>query len=133
MDSSFFSTRRGRRILICVRGQCAESNQGKHLEKRLNELIEQYGLKDSSHPQHVSCTLTNCLGVCADGPIMIVHPEAIKYQHVNEAALERIFQQHLLRNQPVEELIVRQLSSRPILPKKPKDKFSYGKKLIQKP
>ena len=90
--------------------------------------------EDSSHPQHVSCTLTNCLGVCADGPIMIVHPEAIKYQHVNEAALERIFQQHLLRGQPVEELIVRQQLSRPILSKKPnKDKFSYGKKLKRKP
>ena len=134
MDSFFFSNRRGRRVLICVRGQCAESNQGQRLEKRLTELIEQHGLDDSNHPQHVSCTLTNCLGVCADGPIIIVHPEAIKYQHVNEAALERIFQQHLLRGQPVEELIVRQQPSRPILPKKPnKDKFSYGKKLKRKP
>jgi len=129
MDSSFFSTRRGRRVLICVRGQCAESNQGQLLEKRLTELIEQHGLDDSNHPQHVSCTLTNCLGVCADGPIIIVHPEAIKYQHVNEAALERIFQQHLLRGQPVEGLIVRQQPSRPILPKKPDQaKFNYSKK-----
>lgn len=132
MDSSFFSTRRGRRVLICVRGQCAESNQGKRLEKRLNELIEQYGLADSAHPQHVSCTITNCLGVCEDGPIMIVHPEAIKYGHVTEAALERIFQQHLLGNQPVEDLIVSPPPSRPILPQKPGwNKSGYGKK--QKP
>jgi (2Fe-2S) ferredoxin len=55
------------------------------------------------------------LGVCEDGPIMIVHPEAIKYGHVTEAALERIFLQHLLQNQPVEELIVHPPSSRPIL------------------
>jgi (2Fe-2S) ferredoxin len=92
------------------------------LEKRLIELIEQHGLDDPDHPQHVSCTLTNCLGVCAAGPVIIVHPEAIKYHHVTEAALERIFQQHLLGNQPVAELIVRELPARPILPKKLKRK-----------
>jgi (2Fe-2S) ferredoxin len=115
--TAFMSTRRGRRVLICVRGQCAESNRGRRLEKRLLELIEQYGLDDLNHPLHVSCAITNCLGVCADGPVMIVHPEAIKYHHVTEAALERIFQQHLLGNQPVEELIVREPPVRPILPK----------------
>ncbi|GIK43170.1 MAG: ferredoxin [Chloroflexota bacterium] len=118
MDFSFPSTRRGRRVLICVRGQCAESNRGKRLEQRLVELITQQGLDNPDHPQHVSCTITNCLGICADGPIMIVHPEAIKYHHLTEPALERIFQQHLLGNQPVEELIVREQPSRPILSKK---------------
>lgn len=107
MDS-FFSNRRGRRVLICVRGQCAESNRGKKLESQLADLITRHGLDDPDHPQHVSCTITNCLGICADGPIMIVHPEAIKYHHVTEAALERIFQEHLLGNRPVEELIVRE-------------------------
>jgi (2Fe-2S) ferredoxin len=115
MDSSFFPTRRGRRVLICVRGQCAESNRGKRLEKRLVELIQQHGLDDPSHPQHVSCTITNCLGICEDGPIMIVHPEAIKYGRVTEGALERIFQQHLLQGRPVDELIVQPPLSRPIL------------------
>jgi (2Fe-2S) ferredoxin len=118
MDNSFFSPRRGRRVLICVRGQCAESNRGKQLEKRLLELIEQYGLDDSSHPQPVSCTITNCLGVCADGPVIIVHPEAIKYHHVTQAALERIFMEHLLGNQPVEALIICELPARSILPKR---------------
>jgi (2Fe-2S) ferredoxin len=108
------STRRGRRVLICVRGQCAESGRGRQLERRLNELIQQHGLDDPDHPQHTSCAITNCLGVCMNGPIMIVHPEIIKYQHVDPAALESIFQQHLLKGQPVEELIVHQPPSRPI-------------------
>lgn len=113
-DSDNFFARRGRRALICVRGLCADSGQGKRLEKRLAELICQHGLDQSDHPQHASCTLTNCLGVCADGPIMIIHPEATKYYCPNEAALERIFEQHLLRGQPVDELMVRQLPSRSI-------------------
>lgn len=116
--TDFISTRKGRRVLICVRGQCADSNRGRRIEERLLQLIEQHGLDDPDHPQHVSCTITNCLGVCADGPVMIVHPEAIKYYHLTEAVLERIFQQHLLNNQPVEEFIVREPPVRPILSKR---------------
>ena len=106
MSASFFS-RRGRRVMICVRGQCAESNKGKRLEQQLLSLIEQHGLDDPDHPQHTTCRVTNCLAVCSDGPIMIVHPEGIKYQRVDEPALNLIFQQHLLNNQPVEALRVK--------------------------
>lgn len=108
------STRRGRRVLICVRGQCADSSRGFKLEQHLLDLIQRHGLDDPAHPAHVSCTVTNCLAICENGPIIIVHPEAIKYQRVDQAALERIFQSHLLRSQPVEELIVRQVPSKPI-------------------
>jgi hypothetical protein len=43
--------------------------------------------------------------------------------------LERIFQQHLLQNQPVEELIVHPPSSRPILKsvKRPAGKLQFRK------
>lgn len=97
-----FANRRGRRVLICVRGECAGSELGKQLEKELNELIQQHGLDDFDHPQHVTCRITNCLAVCSHGPVMIVHPEGVKYQRVDRAALERIFEQHLLNNKPVE-------------------------------
>jgi (2Fe-2S) ferredoxin len=40
---------------------------------------------------------------------MIVHPGAIKYQRVDQAALEQIFKQHILKGQPVEALMVKQL------------------------
>lgn len=105
MSDSLFS-RRGRRILICVRGQCAEPNQGKKLEQQLLQLIEQFGLNNPEHPQHTTCQITNCLGVCSNGPIMIVHPEGIKYQQVDEQALNLIFEQHLLNNKPVKTLEV---------------------------
>jgi (2Fe-2S) ferredoxin len=111
------SPRPSRRVLICVRGQCAESNRGFKLEQHLLELIRQHGLDAPGHPQHTTCTVTNCLGVCTNGPIIIVHPEAIKYQQVDRTALERIFHCHLLHNQPVEELRVKQLPAKPILKK----------------
>ncbi len=112
--------RRGRRVLICVRGQCAESSRGFKLEQRLLDLIRQHGLDDSTHPQYVTCTVTNCLGVCENGPVLIVHPEAIKYQRVDQTALARIFHEHLLHNRPVEELIVRQAPAKPIFKNVPR-------------
>jgi (2Fe-2S) ferredoxin len=101
--------------MICVRGQCAESEFGRRLEKQLIKLIEQHGLADPDHPRHTTCQVTNCLGVCANGPIMIVHPGAIKYQQVNQAALERIFHSHILNGQPVQELAADTAPSRPVL------------------
>lgn len=100
--------------MICVRGQCAESDKGRKLERQLLHLIEQHRLDDPEHPQHTTCQITNCLAVCDNGPIMIVHPEGIKYQHVDEQALNLIFQQHLLNNKPVEALRVTALPPRRI-------------------
>lgn len=104
-------------MLICVRGQCAEANKGKRLEQQLLALIEQHGLDDPDHPHHTTCQITNCLAVCSNGPVMIVHPDGIKYQQVDEAALRLIFQQHLLNDQPVTALQVTTPPSRPILGK----------------
>jgi (2Fe-2S) ferredoxin len=114
--------------MICVRGQCAESGLGKQLEQQLTFLIEQHGLDNPDHPQHVTCRITNCLGVCANGPIMIIHPEAVKYQQVDRAALERIFYNHILNGQPVEELRVKFPVSRPIAKKNNKAGNGFQKK-----
>lgn len=105
MNSNSFSNRRGRRVLICVRGNCAPPYQGKALEKHLSSLIEQQGLDDPNHPKHTTCTITNCLGVCEDGPIMMVHPDGVRYHRLNEAALNRIFNEHILHDQPVNDHI----------------------------
>src|SRR5262245_36803036 len=118
-----FSGRRGRRVMICVRGQCAPPEQGKALETRLLALIAEHGLDNPDHAHYTSCTLTNCLAVCEAGPVMIVHPEGVKYQQLTVASLERIFKEHLLGDRPVTELMVRQPSSRPILPRKKRSAF----------
>lgn len=120
---SSFSGRRGRRVMICVRGQCAPPDLGKALEKRLLALITEHGLDNPEDAHYTTCTLTNCLAVCEAGPVMIVHPEGVKYQRLTVASLERIFKEHLLGDRPVAELIVRQQPSRSIWP--PKKRRAY--------
>ena len=90
-----------------MRGNCAHPYQGKALEKQLNDLIEQQGLDDPDHPHHTTCTITNCLGVCEDGPIMMVHPDGVRYHRLDETALNRIFNEHFLQDRPVSEHIQR--------------------------
>lgn len=107
MTSDSFFNRHGRRIMICVRGNCAPSSLGRRLEVRLAELIYEYGLDDPDHDYYARCTITNCLAVCENGPVMIVHPEGIRYHRVDEAALERIFHEHIVNDRPVTELMVR--------------------------
>lgn len=112
MNSFSFRTKHGHRILICTRGRCAEPSAGQQLEEMCLQLIAQHGLDNPEHPQHTTCTLTNCLAVCQAGPVMIIHPAGIKYQQVNRAALERIFAEHILGGKPVEALRATQIAPR---------------------
>jgi cob(I)alamin adenosyltransferase len=99
----------GRQILLCNHGDCVESEVAERLFARLGELNRQVGLNKLRNPHRLKCALADCLGVCQGGPILVVYPDGIWYHHVDEAALLRIYEQHLLLNQPVEELIFHRL------------------------
>lgn len=105
-ESSIFNQKHRRRVLICVRGNCAPAEEGQDLATHLQRLIKNHGLDEPSHPQSVSCRQVQCLGVCHSGPIIMVHPEAIRYHQVDIAALDRIFQEHLVQGNPVADLIL---------------------------
>ena len=72
-------------------------------------------LSDYTNPVRVKRSVTSCLGVCIGGPLLAVYPEGIWYHHVDEAALDRIIEEHLRHNRPVEELIFHRLEDNPAL------------------
>ena len=56
-----------------------------------------------------------CLDRCAEGPVAVVYPEGIWYHHVDEEALDRIVDEHLVHNRPVEDLIFHRLADNPAM------------------
>lgn len=99
----------GRHVFICIHGNCAEPEAGERLHRRFSELNREYGLNKLSNSERVKCSMADCLGICSGGPVVVVYPEGIWYHHVDEAKLERIYQEHILGDQPVEELIFHRL------------------------
>jgi cob(I)alamin adenosyltransferase len=98
-----------RHVFLCVHGDCAPPQTVLPLQQRFAELARAHGLTKLRNPQRVKCTLADCLGVCSKGPILVVYPDGIWYHQVDAAALERIFQQHILDGQPVHDLIFHRL------------------------
>ena len=66
------------RVHVCGGTGCTSSGSPRIIEK-LEEEIKANGLEDD-----VEIVKTGCFGLCALGPIMIVHPENAFYSMVKE-------------------------------------------------
>lgn len=98
-----------RHIFLCVGQYCDPTGQAQQLYRRLAQKLGDLGRYDN--PLRVKRGITPCLGVCYNGPLLVVYPDGIWYHHVDEALLDRIIQEHLLENRPVREYIFHQLEN----------------------
>ena len=94
-------------VLVCTGGFCSPDRRGRELYARLASLLEREDLLFG--PGRVKRGETPCLGVCAEGPIVVVYPEGIWYKAVSPELLERIVVEHLKAGQPVEEAVFHRL------------------------
>lgn len=92
-----------RHVIVCTGNFCSPERRGRQLYSQLAELLQREDLLFG--PDRVKRGETPCLGVCADGPIVVVYPEGIWYHRVTATLLERIVVEHLKHGNPVEEAI----------------------------
>ncbi|MFQ5554009.1 MAG: ferredoxin [Acidimicrobiia bacterium] len=50
-------------------------------------------------------TKADCLRICEGGPIAVVYPDCTWYRAVDEAAVDRIVDEHLVAGTPVASLV----------------------------
>jgi (2Fe-2S) ferredoxin len=57
-----------------------------------------------NQPGMVRINQAGCLGRCLEGPVMVVYPEAVWYQFVDNEDIDEIINSHLVNGVPVDRL-----------------------------
>ncbi|MCL2565848.1 MAG: NADH-quinone oxidoreductase subunit NuoF [Defluviitaleaceae bacterium] len=86
-------------ILVCAGTNCHSGKSDKFIEY-LDEKLLEHKLNEE-----VKVVKTGCFGLCAFGPVVVVYPEGIFYQMVDQAGIERIFAEHVLKGRIVDDLV----------------------------
>lgn len=81
--------------------ECCGEAHGLELVAAFKKLIKEKGLAGTMRAQK-----TGCFDCCAKGPIVMIYPEGTCYGHVGLDDVQEIFQEHLLKGEPVERLKV---------------------------
>ncbi len=86
-------------VLICGGTGCSSSGS-QTLQAEFNKQIEAFGLSEE-----VKLVQTGCFGLCALGPVVIIHPEGTFYSRVSADDVKEIVEEHLLKGRIVERLV----------------------------
>ena len=86
-------------VLICGGTGCTSSGS-QSIQKAFTDAIEANGLTEE-----VKLVQTGCFGLCALGPVVIIHPDGTFYSRVEVEDVPEIVSEHLLKGRIVERLV----------------------------
>lgn len=95
-------------IFVCTStragGQQKGLCHGKASVEVLSAFLEE--IEDQGLSGEVYISNTGCLGLCEQGPIVIVYPDNVWYGGVTPEDVEEIMEEHILSGQVVERLLL---------------------------
>ena len=96
-------------IFICENKRPEGHPKGCCAEKGSPEVKEQFKkrLKELGLSTKVRANTAGCLDACEHGITVVVYPEQIWYSRVTLNDVEKIIQKHIIKNQPVERLKIK--------------------------
>jgi (2Fe-2S) ferredoxin len=96
-----------RHVLVCTGSFCSPDRRGREIYSLLASLLHREDLLFG--PRRIKRGETPCLGVCSNGPIVVVYPEGVWYYSVTPALLERIVVEHLKNGKVIDEAVFHRL------------------------
>ena len=85
--------------VMCIGKSCGENMPLlQYLKKRVTE--EGIGEGEAA----VRVNRAGCLGVCRNGPVMVVYPQGVWYSGLNKRKIDKIIASHFKGGEPVTEL-----------------------------
>lgn len=85
-------------VLVCKGGDCTKKG-GKETKKALKSELRAKGMNGDVRVDSVEC-----LGLCKQGPNVIVYPEGSWYLGLKERDVPQVVEEHLQEGEPVERL-----------------------------
>lgn len=86
-------------LMLCAGTGCV-SNKSLKIKEALEKELKKHKLEEE-----ILTVLTGCNGFCAQGPIMVVHPDEIFYQMLTEKDIPHLVEEHFLKGRPVKKLM----------------------------
>ena len=88
-------------VFVCTSGEtCPTQGNVEQFVKYLRGECARAGLKDE-----VRINKAGCFSQCGHGPMMVVYPDDVWYEGVQESDLQEIFESHIRDGRPVKRLL----------------------------
>ena len=111
-------------ILICAGTGCISSKSGEFVNALKEELAK------NELTNKVNIVKTGCFGLCAQGPIVIIYPEAVFYHQVQPKHAKKIVSDHLINGKLVEKLLYHDSDTKEIINKLMDTHFYHKQKRV---
>ena len=95
-------------ILVCTQDRPPDHPRGSCTGSGSKDLFMRFMMEMArlNLVQKLMVTESSCLGPCAAGPTIVVYPDNVWYQKVSPNDVAEILEQHVIKGQPVQRLLL---------------------------